>query len=180
MGSLRGILLIFGRAVSALIQIRPDCNKRGGAQMNTKFRVKRNTLLLIAGLVWMAAGVNILRIGVVEWGGHWHWPLVESLTAAVVFGLFFRFVFSKMVNKHSRRIRGYQAEQIPVYRFFDGKSYLIMACMITFGIVLRASHLLPPLFIGVFYTGLGASLAGAGIFFVVRFCRRFAEQPSEC
>lgn len=147
--------------------------------MNAMFRVKRNTLLLIAGLVWMAAGANILRIGVVEWSGHWHWPLVESLVAVVVFSLFFRFVFFKMVDKHSRRIRGYQAEQIPVYRFFDGKSYLIMACMITFGVVLRASHLMPSLFIGVFYTGLGASLVGAGIFFIARFCRRFAAQTIE-
>lgn len=30
-------------------------------------KVKRNTLLLIAGLVWSAAGGNILRIGIISY-----------------------------------------------------------------------------------------------------------------
>lgn len=32
-----------------------------------RWRVSRRTLLLIAGLVWIIAGANILRIGIITW-----------------------------------------------------------------------------------------------------------------
>ena len=46
-----------------------------------------------------------------------------------------------------------------------------MIFMITFGVTLRMSHLIPPLYLGTFYTGLGASLIGAGIFFFIQYRR---------
>lgn len=108
----------------------------------------------------------------------WVSPAVPLLCAAVVFGLFFGLIFYKMVKKHCRRIRAYEQARIPFYRFFDRKSYLIMAFMITFGVTLRASNLIPPLYLGTFYTGLGASLMGAGIFFLIRWARRYAAAPT--
>ena len=48
--------------------------------------VKKETLLLLAGLVWGAAGFNILRIGLLAYPGHVTlWNLALS---ALVFGLF--------------------------------------------------------------------------------------------
>ena len=76
-----------------------------------------------------------------------------------------------MVVKHSARIMNYGDGKIPFYRFFDKKSYLIMIFIITFGVTLRMSHLIPPLYLGTFYTGLGASLIGAGIFFFIQYRR---------
>lgn len=149
-------------------------------EVNRFPKVRRNTLLLIAGLVWLFAGGNILRIGVSELAASWRWPAAALLAAALIFALFFKFVFYKMVNRHCCRIRELTEEKIPVYQFFDRKSYVIMACMITFGILLRSSHLLPPLWIGVFYTGLGTSLVGAGIFFLIRYCRGFAAAEALC
>lgn len=35
--------------------------------MRTKFCVKKKTLLLIAGIVWMIAGVNVARLGVISY-----------------------------------------------------------------------------------------------------------------
>ncbi|MDY4250663.1 hypothetical protein [Bacteroides pyogenes] len=32
-----------------------------------KYGVNRNVLLITAGLVWIVAGANVLRIGVVTW-----------------------------------------------------------------------------------------------------------------
>ena len=42
--------------------------------------------------------------------------------------------------------------------------------------------LVPPLYLGSFYTGLGASLMGAGAGFLYRFCRavRRAEEEPPC
>lgn len=50
-------------------------------------------------------------------------------------------------------------------KFFDVKSFIIMAVMMSGGIYLRASSFVPERFIAVFYTGLGSSLLLAGILF---------------
>ena len=63
-----------------------------------------------------------------------------------------------MVGKHAERIRGYSEDKTHVLKFFDKKGYIVMACMMGFGIALRASGLVPDWFIAFFYTGLGAAL----------------------
>ena len=61
--------------------------------------VKKETLLLLAGLVWGAAGFNILRIGLLAYPGHVTlWNLALS---ALVFGLFQGMVFGRLVQ-HGR------------------------------------------------------------------------------
>lgn len=60
--------------------------------------VKKETLLLLAGLVWGAAGFNILRIGLLAYPGHVTlWNLALS---ALVFGLFQGMVFGRLVQRH--------------------------------------------------------------------------------
>ena len=124
-------------------------------------KVKRNTLLLLACLVWSAAGFNILRIGLMAYPAHW--SVVNVLLSVLVFGVFQRFIFGKLVNKHTARIHGYQEQRHFFLKFFDGKSFAIMAVMMSGGIGLRASGLAPERFIAVFYTGLGAALLLAGL-----------------
>ena len=68
------------------------------------FRVNRRTLLLIAGCVWIIAGINILRIGIVTWLNDAHYWLFKVGEAIVVFLLFFQFVFRRLFVKHSERI----------------------------------------------------------------------------
>ncbi len=131
--------------------------------------VKKETLLLLAGLVGGAAGFNILRIGLLASPGHVTlWNLALS---ALVFGLFQGMVFGRLVQRHTARIRGYGTERKWFWQFFDGKSFLIMVFMMAFGIGLRASGLAPEGFIAVFYTGLGASLLTAGLRFLLAVSR---------
>lgn len=118
--------------------------------------VKRNTLLLLACLVWSAAGFNILRIGIQAYPDYL--SVWNFLLSALVFAVFQRMVFGKLVKKHTARIRAYEEERHFFLKFFDVKSFLIMAVMMSGGIWLRSSGLAPERFIAVFYTGLGASL----------------------
>lgn len=134
-------------------------------------KVPRRGLLLIAGLVWLAAGVNIFRLGAPDMVSHWAGPLLPLLCALVVFLLFFLLIFRRLISKHTARILAYEVERVMVLYFFDKKSYLLMAFMMTFGILLRTSHLVPPLILGTFYAGLGASLMGAGLGFLLQFYR---------
>ena len=135
--------------------------------------VSKRTLLLIAGLVWLAAGVNILRIGLKalipllsgETG-----RLLLALGLAVVICAAFSLMFHRIVVKHTRRILSYETKQ-PAYRFFDTKSYILMAFMMTLGITLRHSVFVPEFFFTWFYTGLGTALSIAGIRFLIRCAR---------
>lgn len=140
-------------------------------------KVPKNVLLLIAGIVWGIAGFNIFRIGVMAYKEYW--GLLNLALSAVVFAVFQLMIFRKMVRKHTVRIVGYKEERQFFLKFFDGKSFCIMAFMMTFGIGLRVSGICPDVFIAVFYTGLGASLLTAGLLFLNNFGRMMAAQGSE-
>lgn len=137
-------------------------------------KVKRNTLLLLACLVWSAAGFNILRIGLMAYPAYR--TVGNYLLSALVFAAFQFFIFGKLVKKHTARISAYREEHHFFLKFFDGRSFAIMAFMMTGGIVLRFSGLAPEQFIAFFYTGLGASLLLAGLLFGRNFGKAIAAE----
>lgn len=132
-------------------------------------KVKKNTLLLIACFVWTAAGFNILRIGIMAYSSYL--SLLNIILSAAVFGIFQYFIFGRLVKKHTKRISDYEEEKHFFLKFFDLKSFIIMAFMMTGGIYLRTSGLGPERFIAVFYSGLGASLFLAGILFGINYLK---------
>ena len=141
-------------------------------------KVKRNTLLLLACLVWSAAGFNILRIGLMAYPPYL--TVVNYLLSVLVFVVFQRFIFGKLVKKHTARIISYLEERHFFLKFFDGKAFAIMAVMMTGGIGLRVSGLAPERFIAVFYTGLGAALLLAELLFGRNFGKAvFAASPAQ-
>lgn len=141
-------------------------------------KVKRNTLLLLACLVWSAAGFNILRIGLMAYPAYR--TVGNYLLSALVFAAFQVFIFGKLVKKHTARISAYREEHHFFLKFFDGRSFAIMAFMMTGGIALRSSGLAPEQFIAFFYTGLGASLLLAGLLFGRNFGKAIAgEEKNE-
>ena len=132
-------------------------------------KVKRNTLLLLACLIWSAAGFNILRIGLMAYPAYR--AGINYLLSALVFVVFQVFIFGKLVKKHTARIGAYEEEFHFFLKFFDKKSFAIMAVMMTGGLWLRSSGLAPERFIAFFYTGLGASLLLAGLLFGRNFAK---------
>lgn len=129
-------------------------------------KIKKEFLLFIASVVWMIAGFNVLRLGVIAYEGHLE--LLNIVLSLLVYGFFQFMIFGKMVKKHSKRIVAYDEKQY-FWKFFDKKSFLIMAFMITFGVVLRNSGWVSERFIAIFYTGLGFALFMAGVLFLINF-----------
>ena len=130
--------------------------------MKTKFCVKKKQLLLIAGIVWMIAGFNVARLGVISYLNierKWYLYLM-SIFIFLLFGL----MFFKMSQKHTKRILGYE-DYRPFWHFFDWKAYLIMTCIMSGGIGFRAAGI----FIAFFYSGLGLALALAGVIFTKNY-----------
>lgn len=134
--------------------------------MEKKFYlVKKRTLILIAGIVWLIAGFNVARLGVLSYLKITPIKFYYPILSIIVFGLF-GLMFYNMSKKHIKRIKEEKEAYRPFWTFFDLKSYLIMIFMMSGGIWLRASQLVPDTFIAFFYTGLGSALALAGLYFL--------------
>ena len=74
--------------------------------MKTRFCVKKRTLLLIAGIVWLIAGFNVARLGVLSYlniDRKWYMYLL-SVVVFFLFGV----MFLKMSRKHTKRIISYE------------------------------------------------------------------------
>lgn len=140
--------------------------------------VPKNQLMLIAGAVWIAAGGMVTAIGL---------PLEVRLApehlvliplAAGIFVAFYGLVFSRLVRRHTSRIRARAEARLPVYQFFDARSWMVMAVMMGGGMALRLSHAVPEWAIGFFYSGLGIALFLCGVRFVGVFARRLVLDPA--
>ena len=132
----------------------------------------KNHLMLIAGLVWCAAGAMVCMIGL---------PLEFRLApsnqvllplAVVIFVAFYFLVFSRLVRKHTGRIRERTEDRLPFWHFFNASSWAVMAVMMGGGMALRLSHLVPDWMIAFFYSGLGVALFLCGLRFLGVFARK--------
>lgn len=134
--------------------------------------IPKNNLMLIAGAVWCLAGAMVIAVGlpllVQDGPGQ---PLLYPL-AVVIFLVFYLFIFSRLVSKHSGRIRRESRQRLPIWSFFDRSSYIIMAIMMGGGMALRLSHLMPEWVIAFFYSGLGIALFACGVRFLGVFWRK--------
>ena len=86
-----------------------------------KYGVNKQILLITAGAVWITAGINILRIGIITWLNNsqdWMFKIGE---ATVVFLLFFVLIFKRLYYKHTRRIDEKKKTRNCPFSFFDVK-----------------------------------------------------------
>ena len=135
-----------------------------------RFHVKKRTLLAIAGGVWLLAGLNVIRMGVMAYFSLAEFNYLYLLLSLVVMGLFGA-MFYRLSLKHTNRIKAYSGSTRPFWHFFDLKSYIIMAVMMSGGVSLRILGVLPTTFVAFFYTGVGAALMLAGVMFFCKYAR---------
>lgn len=132
--------------------------------------MKTKSLAFIAGIIWLIAGFNVCRIGVVSWMS------LDTISPFMIIGsiitlILFSIMFVKMLFKNVKRIRKIDIMKRKMWDVMPVKSYVIMIFMITFGILLRRCPLVPPSFIASFYVGLGLALMVAGVIYTsIFFC----------
>lgn len=138
--------------------------------MRDFFSVLKKYLLLFAGMAWVFAGTMVIKTGLPLFmiPGYLGYKII---LAAGIFIIFYFFIFAKLVTKHTHRILTDPRPKMPFWEFFDGKSYIVMAIMITGGITIRKLGLLPKFVIGFFYIGLGTALFLCGVMFIIRFLK---------
>jgi hypothetical protein len=113
--------------------------------------VPKRTLLFVAAAVWTFAGCMLLYRGfkIVDTTSPWLWLILPGSLAAGV--LFYLKLFSGISLKHTRRILSLPEERPCVFSFFNFRSYLMMALMITMGVTLRTTGWLSPSWLSILY-----------------------------
>lgn len=135
-------------------------------------KVKKNILYLLAGLFWLIAGVNVVRIGVDVMHDPESRLFVFLTLILIIFFLFSQFIFSRIVRENVSRIEQLDDDRVPFWLFMDKKGYIIMTFMITLGVTVRYLNLLPDFFISFFYIGLGGALTLTAFKYIPHYFRK--------
>ncbi|MCD4681027.1 MAG: hypothetical protein K8S00_11640 [Bacteroidales bacterium] len=121
-------------------------------------RVKREILILLSGLIWSIIGV-LLNFMAARWMVHlYFWEGAGVIIIGLISGFLIAYLgFIKMIRKNTDRILKYEGK-VCVFAFQSWKSYLIIIIMVTLGIFMRSSSLVPKLILTPIYIGIGLAL----------------------
>ncbi len=120
--------------------------------------VQKRTLLLIAGCAWSIAGGILISRSLIHLIGVNH-HLAMEIGIGIIFGsLFYILLFARISKKHITRINLIEIDNPCFFSFFNFRSYLMMAIMISGGITLRLSGLVNQEIIYTFFLCMGIPL----------------------
>lgn len=119
--------------------------------------VSKYLLIALAGLMWSTVGVMLCRMAYC-WLKEIDWltALPLELFGVILSLAVYRFGFSGIAQKNIDRIC-LLPERGCIFAFQAWKSYLIIACMVTLGIILRHSPI-PKQYLAIVYTTIGGAL----------------------
>jgi len=120
--------------------------------------VTKRFLLLEAAIVWTFAGSMLLFRGSVMLNASSGFSWLKIISCLLLGVIFFRFVFSRISRKHVFRIINLKGDYHWFYYFFSPKSYLMMIGMISLGIFLRKTTLIPLVSLSLAYLTMGVPL----------------------
>lgn len=125
---------------------------------NFSMIVTKRFLLLEAAFVWAFAGGMLLYRGSVmlTTSASFSWLKIGiSFCCGLIFYLL---LFSKISRKHIIRITSLQGDYHLFHQFFSLKSYLMMLGMISLGIFLRTTSMVPASSLSLAYITMGIPL----------------------
>ena len=135
--------------------------------MNLK--VSKRALLFEAALVWTFAGSMLLLRGNTYLDTSAGFPFL-NIEACLIGGLiFFVLLFLRISRSHIRRISLLPGNRHRIYEFFSSRSYLMMVGMISLGIFLRKSNIIPVSYLALAYITMGIPLLLSSVLFYHRW-----------
>jgi len=131
--------------------------------MNFRQKIKpsidKKWLHLTAGLMWSGVGIFLCSLA---YG--WLVPvdiiptLLLALSGVLLAIVIYKFGFSKLAKENIYRIIDLPAKKPCIFAFQSWTSYPLVAVMISLGIFLRTSSLIPKPYLAAMYLGIGSSL----------------------
>lgn len=138
-----------------------------GLKMIRKPAAKRNTLALVAGIVWSLTGIFLSSVAV-SWLLKSELPyLLVAMVGGLAAGLLiYRFKFGNLARQNIDRI--YQqspgSEKVCIFAFQNARSYFMVIIMMSMGYVIRHSGL-PMLYLAPLYLAIGSSMGLSSILY---------------
>lgn len=133
--------------------------------------IPKRALLFLAGSVWTFAGGMLLWRGGIMLAQSSEMLAVKLIGCIIAGGLFYFFMFDKISAKHSNRIKNLPHDRPCAFSFFNLQSYLMMVIMISFGITLRTTGIVPTKYLALMYVTMGIPLFASAIRFYVNGIR---------
>jgi len=137
--------------------------------------VPKRVLLFVAAVIWTFAGSMLLFKGykMLDLGSQLLWlQLICALACGIVFYLK---LFSKLSLKRTLRILNMKEELPCLFSFFNFRSYLMMALMISMGITLRTTGWVAPVYLSFLYLMMSVPLLISSVrfYYTGLYYRRF-------
>jgi len=136
--------------------------------------VNKSVLLFLAAFMWIGVGVMLLSLAYAWLHQHVGIGPATLATIGVVMALVIHhFGFLRVVDKNLARILPMNGK-ICIFGFISWKSYILVAVMITMGLLLRHSAIPKP-YLAVLYVAIGLALILSSVRYVrylVRQCKQ--------
>ena len=133
--------------------------------------VSKHSLLLIAGCVWTLAGGILISRALLELYSIHHHLWLEILIGLAFGSVFYLVLFAKISKKHIIRIELITIDNPCFFSFFNVRSYVMMAIMITGGITLRKLDLINHEILYTFYLTMGIPLLTSAFRFFFKWSK---------
>lgn len=128
--------------------------------MIQKFKptVPKNKLILISGILWSGTGILLFWIASKWFALFENWQMILALTAGPVLGLVIAwFGFKNLAHKNADRISAYP-EKVCIFAFQRWQMYILIVVMMSMGIFMRNTALIPKFLLAPVYIGIGSAL----------------------
>lgn len=124
--------------------------------------VGKPVLMIMAGMMWLGVSIMLCNYAIGWYGEYSGSHLTWFILLGVFTGLLIHHRgFLRIVNKNLKRIH-HLKDKFCLFGFMSWKSYILIAVMMSFGIILRNSGL-SRIYLSVIYMGIGLALGLSSI-----------------
>ena len=120
--------------------------------------ISKKNLLLIAGFVWLSMSVISISSGMNYIFENSHHILFHLLLGFILGLVLFLLIFLWIFNKYTNRIIQLSSDKPCLFSFSSIKGYFLTTFMFTIGLYLKKYNVFDPLYLSIFYIGIGVSL----------------------
>ena len=136
--------------------------------------ISKQYLLVISGIIWSIAGIILIERAYIWLSDFKAERLIIVALSGILLGLVFYFAgFIKLARKNIKRIISLP-DQVCIFAFTAWKGYLIIAIMVTCGIILRQSSISKH-YLAVFYVAMGIALIMGSILFHINYFKNISK-----
>jgi hypothetical protein len=130
---------------------------------------RRETLVLVAGIVWLLVGLTLVSVAVVWLFGSSRWAVIPALGGAVAGYTIYRLGFSHLARNNLIRIyaQAPQKDKVCVFAFQNIRSYFLVVIMMALGYGLRHSGI-PKNYLAPIYIAIGLALTLSSLLYYNR------------